>query len=222
MKRPTQLDVARAAGVSRATVSFVINDSVDNHIPISEETRQRVFKAVEELGYIPDARAQSLRSGDSKTIGFIIPDLNNPHYWENTDGIVQAARAAGYTLLLSSMELSLKYQVDIFKDLAGRRIDGLILTGTFIDRSDEASQTLAHLLKQKRGLALVEVSDRPNNDIDIDCVISDYRTATNEAMTHLISLQHKRIGMVLGAEPAELAFDRYEPYKACLQAAGLP
>jgi LacI family transcriptional regulator len=222
MKRPTQEDVARAAGVSRATVSFVINNSVDNRVPISEETRQRVLKAVEELGYIPDTRAQALRSGDSKTIGYIIPDMHNPHYWENTDGIEQEAHAAGYTLLFSSMELNLKYGVDIFKDLAGRRIDGLILTGSFIDQSDEASLTLAQLLKQKRRVAFVEISDHLNNDHDIDCVLSDYRGVTLEAMAHLFSLQHKRIGMVLGAEPPELAFDRFESYKSSLQGAGLP
>jgi hypothetical protein len=92
MKRPTQVDVARIAGVSRATVSFVINDATDGRVPISEETRQRVLKAVEELGYIPDTRAQALRSGDTKTIGLIIPDMHNPHFWETVNGIGQGAR----------------------------------------------------------------------------------------------------------------------------------
>ncbi len=125
---------------------MVINDATEGRVPISEETRQRVLKAVEELGYIPDTRAQALRSGDTKTIGLIIPDMQNPHFWENVDGIEQAARQAGYHLLLSSMELNLKYGVDIFKDLAGRRIDGLILMGHLIDESDEARVTLVQLL----------------------------------------------------------------------------
>lgn len=222
MKRPTQVDVAQVAGVSRATVSFVINDSTDSRVPISEETRQRVLKAVEELGYIPDTRAQALRSGDSKTIGLIIPDMHNPHFWENAEGTEQEARAAGYHLLFSSMELNTKYGVDIFKDLAGRRIDGLILMGTFIDQSDEAKLTLAQLLKLKRRLAIVEISDLSNHDHDIDCVLSDYRAVTVEVMAHLISLQHKRIGMVYGVAAPELAFDRFEPYQSSLQAACLP
>lgn len=222
MKRPTQVDVARIAGVSRATVSFVINDTPDSRVPISEDTRQRVLRAVEELGYIPDTRAQALRSGDTKTIGLIIPDMHNPHFWENADGIEQEARASGYHLLFSSMELNTKHGVDIFKDLAGSRIDGLILMGNFVEKADEARLTLAYLLRAKRRLAIVEISDRPNNDHDIDCVLADYRAATVEVMAHLISLHHQRIGMVYGAAAPDLAFDRFEPYQSSLQDAGIP
>jgi LacI family transcriptional regulator len=220
MKRPTQVDVARIAGVSRATVSFVINGTTEGRVPISEETRVRVLKAVEELGYIPDTRAQALRSGDTKTIGLIIPDMHNPHFWENADGIEQEARKAGYHLLLSSMELNAKYGVDIFQDLAGRRIDGLILMGSFIDQSDEAKTTLAQLLR--RGLSIVEISDRPNHDHEIDCVFSDYRQVTGAAVEHLLALQHKRIGIVYGAAEPELAMDRFEPYQVSLEAAQIP
>jgi LacI family transcriptional regulator len=219
MKRPTQVDVARIAGVSRATVSFVINDATDGRVPISEETRQRVIKAVEELGYIPDTRAQALRSGDTKTIGLIIPDMHNPHFWETVNGIEQGARKAGYHLLLSSMELNLKYGVDIFKDLAGRRIDGLILMGHLIEESEEAKITLAQLLKRR--LSIVEINDHPNLDHEIDCVYSDYRAVAGEAMDHLLSLNHRRIGIVYGAKSPELAIDRFEPYQDRLQAAGL-
>jgi len=112
LKRPTQLDVARKVGVSRATVSYVLNNRTDGKVPISKKTQQRVLQAIEELGYEPDTRAQSLRSGDTKTIGLIIPDMHNPHFWENADGIEQEARAAGYQLLLSSMDLSAEYGED--------------------------------------------------------------------------------------------------------------
>jgi LacI family transcriptional regulator len=220
MKRPTQVDVARVAGVSRATVSFVINDTTESRVPISEDTRQRVLKAVEELGYIPDTRAQALRSGDTKTIGLIIPDMHNPHFWENADGVEQGARVAGYHLLFSSMELNTKYGVDIFKDLAGRRIDGLILMGGLLDKSDEARTTLAQLLKRR--LAIVEISDRASEDHELDCVISDYRAVTGEAMAHLFSLGHQRIGLVYGVAAPEMAFDRFEPFKTSLEEAEIP
>ena len=75
MKRPTQTDVAHVAGVSRATVSYVLNGQAKGRVPISEETRKRVLAAVEELGYEPDARAQALRSGSTQTIGLILPDI---------------------------------------------------------------------------------------------------------------------------------------------------
>lgn len=216
MKRPTQVDVARLAGVSRATVSYVVNGLPDGRVPISEETRQRVLEAVEELGYVPDARAQALRSGDTKTIGLIIPDIRNPHFWEYAEGVEQAAYASGYHLLLSSTALNPEYGEDIFKDLSRRRIDGLILASSFIGQSEEAQKTLRLLLKRR--LPVVEISDF----YDIDCVVSDYRAATIEVMAHLLSLMHRRIGMIYGVAAAELAEDRLQPYQDALLAAGLP
>ena len=106
MNRPTQVDVARRAGVSRATVSYVLNGLTEGRVPISDETRQRVLDAIEELGYEPDARAQALRSGSTNTIALIIPDLRNPHFCEYATGIEEAARASGYHLLLSSTTLN--------------------------------------------------------------------------------------------------------------------
>src|SRR5688572_29033114 len=99
MKRPTQADVARIAGVSRATVSYVLNDQNEQKIPISAETRQRVRDAIAHLGYEPDARAQSLRSGTTKTIGLLLPDLQNPHFLQVLYGVSTAADEAGYSLL---------------------------------------------------------------------------------------------------------------------------
>ncbi|MCB0168565.1 MAG: LacI family DNA-binding transcriptional regulator [Anaerolineae bacterium] len=219
MKRPTQVDVARLAGVSRATVSYVINGQTDGRVPISEDTRQRVLEAVEQLGYVPDARAQSLRSGDTNTIGLIIPDIRNPHFWEHAEGVEQEARASGYHMLLSDIALNSEYAEEIFKGLSRRRIDGLIFMGSFIDQSEEAKKILTIL--SKRGLPLVEISDH-NIDYEVDFVISDYRAATNEVMAYLLALQHRRIGLIYGVATPVLAEDRLHPYQEGLLAAGLP
>lgn len=219
MKPPTQVDVARLAGVSRATVSYVVNGLTDGRVPISEDTRQRVLDAVAELGYVPDARAQSLRSGDTNTIGLIIPDIRNPHFWEHAEGVEQEARAAGYHLLLSDIALNSEYAEDIFKDLSRRRIDGLIIMGGFIDQSEEARDILTLLLKRR--LPIVELIDH-NVDYEVDFVVSDYRAATQEVMSYLLSLQHRRIGMIYGVATPVLAEDRLQPYQDSLQAADLP
>jgi len=219
MKRPTQVDVARLAGVSRATVSYVVNGLTDGQVPISEDTRQRVLEAVDELGYVPDARAQSLRSGDTNTIGLIIPDIRNPHFWEHAEGVEQEARTSGYHLLLSDIALNSKYADEIFKDLSRRRIDGLILMGSFIAQSEEAKNTL--ILLRKRRVPIVEISDR-NVDYDVDYVMSDYRAATKEVMSYLLSLQHRRIGLIYGVASPVLAEDRMQPYQEGLREAGLP
>jgi DNA-binding LacI/PurR family transcriptional regulator len=220
VRLPTQVDVAERAGVSRATVSYVINGQTNGKVSISAETVDRVMQAVKELGYEPDAGAQALRTGSSKTIGLIIPDLHNPHFWENADGVEQAARVAGYRLLLSSTDLNAQYGEEIFKDLSGRRIDALILIGVTVDQSAEARATLTRSIS--RNLPIVEVNDRVQTDSRVDCVISDYRSATSEAMAHLFSLGHRRIGLVYGVATADLAVDRLEPYREALMSQGIP
>lgn len=216
MKRPTLGDVAQQAGVSRATVSYVVNGIPDGRVPISAKTRQRVKEAIAELGYEPDARAQALRSGNTNTIGFIIPDLRNPHFAEYATGIEQEARAAGYHVLLSSTTLNDEYAVDIFRDLARRRIDGLILASSFVLASDEARAIFSQL--QKQGLPMVEMNDL----YGVDSVASDYGAATHEVMAYLLSLGHRRIGLIYGVGGHETAEDRRQSYLAALGAAGLP
>ena len=228
MKRPTQVDVARLAGVSRATVSYVVNGLTDNKVPISEETRRRVLEVIKDLDYEPDARAQALRSGSTQTVGLILPDIHNPHFWQTADGVEQELRASGYNLLLSSADLDPEYEEDVFKVLSRRRIDGLILMGASLFQSEGAQKTLAQLLKRR--FPIVTIGDHQT----IDCVASNYQAATQEAMAYLLSLQHRRIGLIYGVRPlrdspgiADLpanfagGIDRLLPYQDCLQAAGL-
>lgn len=221
MKRPTQVDVAQLAGVSRATVSYVVNNQTGGRVPISEETRQRVLEAIAELDYVPDARAQALRSGSTKTIGLIIPDIHNPHFWEIADGVEQEAYAAGYHILLSSIPPENKYAEDIFNNLSQRRIDGLIMVPSFIYHSKEAQKTLAQLLKRRVPIVGI-MANHGEASYDIDRVISDYRDTTIEVMTHLLSLQHRRIGLIYGIAVPELGNDRLLAYRESLQRAGLP
>jgi LacI family transcriptional regulator len=207
--------VATKAKVSIGTVSNVLS----GNRPVSDEVRNRVLKAIDDLDYHPNMVAHSLITGQTKTIGLIIPDIQNPHFWQIVEGIEDGAQRAGYHILFSSMHLNVKYGVSIFKDLAGRRIDGLILMGGLLDKSDEAKTTLAQLLK--RNLPIVEINDQPSQTHEIDCVYSNYREVTREAMCHLFSLQHTRIGFINGAEPPELASDRLEAYQAILESASI-
>ena len=215
MNRPTQVDVARLAGVSRATVSYVLNGHTEGRVPISDQTQQRVLNAIEELGYEPDARAQALRSGSTSTVALIIPDLRNPHFCEYATGVEDAAREADYHLLLSSTTLDDEYEVEIFKDLARRRFDGLIITGSSILKSSEAQTILARI--RKRGLPLVEM----NEFYGVDSASSDYREATKEVVSYLLSLGHRNIGFVYGVADHELALDRLEPFQESLNNAGV-
>lgn len=220
MKRPSQFDVARKAGVSRATVSFVLNGVTNGNVGISEETRKRVWDAIRELDYIPDARARAFRSGDTKTIGLIIPDMRNPHFWETVEGVEQEARNAGYHILLSNIALKYENANAIFTDLLHQRIDGLIVMGSFTVIPGDADTYLNRFFKQH--LPIVELCDHYNVSYPADRVSIDYETATREAMAHLLGLNHQRIGMLYGVATPELAMDRLQPYKESLLAAGLP
>ena len=210
----TMTDVARYAGVSQTTVSFVLNSQDTPNIP--DETRQRVLDAIEELGYEPDARAQALRSGSTRTIALIIPDLRNPHFCEYATGIEEAARAAGYHLLLSSTTMNDEYAAEIFRDLARRRFDGLIIASSFILESQEAQATLEQV--RKRGLPIVEMDE----NYGVDSVFADYHEATKEVMSYLLSLGHRRIGLIYGVGAHELGEDRLQPYQEGLKGAGIP
>jgi LacI family transcriptional regulator len=122
-------------------------------------------------------------------------------------------------MLLSSTTLNDEYAVEVFKDLARRRFDGLILASSFILESREAQATLDQV--RKSGLPIVELSD----NYGVDAVAADYRNATMEAMDYLLSLGHRRIGLIYGIGGVgghELADDRLQPYRASLEAAGIP
>jgi LacI family transcriptional regulator len=216
LKRPTQNDVARLAGVSRATVSYVLNQREDVALPISEETRQRVIQAVAELGYHPDARATALRSGDTKTIGLLLPDLYNPHYWQILNGVEQEARESGYRLLLEHSMRSVHAESAALRDLAQRRVDGMILV--LLSSDVGGSDALQALNQARRPIVNIGMSAFGLNSLNL----SEYVVATRELMAHLLALGHRRIGFVYGVAVYDAGFDRLNTYKQCLSEAGLP
>src|SRR4051812_27846791 len=98
-KRPTQADVARLAGVTQATVSFVLSDS--SAISVPAETRQRILDAVETLGYRPNALARGLASGSSSLVAVTVPGVSD-FYSEVVHGIEDVARRSGYSVIIST------------------------------------------------------------------------------------------------------------------------
>lgn len=123
MNKPTIKDVAREAGVSTATVSFVLNNN--RFQSISEETRKRVFSAVEKLGYTPSAIAKSMKSGASRAIAVVSYfSITEGHFNEILMGIYGACEKSGYTVTISSIGDNPYEYAKLFKD---KRIDGVII-----------------------------------------------------------------------------------------------
>lgn len=211
MKRPTQTDVAKLAGVSRATVSYVVNGNTG--VAISDETRNRVLDAVARLNYAPDVRAQALRSGGSHTVGLLIPDLHNPHYWSIVQGVEDTVREQGYDLLLTSTSLEPEREARTLAALSGRRMDALILTLSFLEQSKAA---LTHLAAN--GYPVVTLG---NTAFNVDAVVATYRNATAQVMQHLLGQGHARIGFIFGVGSKELATNRMAVYQESLAGAGI-
>ncbi len=212
--RVTQSDVARQAGVSRATVSNVITDRNGGNIQITEETRRRVLAAVEDLGYQPHAAARSLRSGRSDTVALLIPDGSNPHWWAIVRGVEAVAREHGCQLVLSITGQEAERERRSLRALAEQRIDGLILILTYPGRLADELDAL-----RLQGSPIVTFGhELPGKDL----VTQDYGPGTREMMDHLIRLGHTRIGFIHGVARAGLGADRLFAYRRALRAAGLP
>lgn len=213
MKRPTQKDVALRAGVSRSTVSYVLNDQTDLKVPISAETRQRVLDAIAELGYEPDARAQSLRSGSTNIIGVIIPVIQNPFFWQILSGISESLQDAGYSLHLTHHPLNVHQEANTIHQLRRQPVDGFILLAA-------AKYLLPRLTDYLRnsGRPVVEITSAK---AEFDHVVHSYADGTRELLAYLLELGHQRIGFIYGITIDVQGFDRLLVYREVLENAGL-
>ncbi|MBN1220221.1 MAG: LacI family DNA-binding transcriptional regulator [Anaerolineae bacterium] len=215
-RRVTSRDVAERAGVSRTTVSFVINKVEGVHI--TEETRQRVLVAAQALGYVPDATAQALASRRTRIIGLVFSRsyhhlTSDAFLLQIVDGLLDVVRQHGIRLLLDSVEN--RDREDAYLNLArAKRIDGIILS---LPRSDD--KDLRALAEE--GFPVVLIGRLP--DVKICSVDVDNRVAARTAVEHLLSLGHTRIGCITNAPPSFTApAERLRGYREALEQADIP
>ena len=214
-KRVTSQDVASLAGVSRTTVSFVLNDV--KGFNISPETRQKVISAAESLNYVPDATAQALASRRAKAIGLVM--TRSPHHIA-TDaflpqiigGLMEVIKDNKLRLLIEYMEV--EHQDRAYLELArAKHIDGMIL---LTPRLDDA------------GLKKLEQVDIPTvlmghlEGADFYSIDVDNQLAAQQGVQHLLELGHTQIACISNAPPTYAASpDRVAGYKHALLAAGI-
>ena len=214
-KRATSQDVANLAGVSRTTVSFVLNDV--KGFNISPETRQKVLQAAESLNYIPDATAQALASRRAKAIGLVM--TRSPHHIA-TDaflpqiigGLMEVIKDNKLRLLIEYVEV--EHQDRVYLELArAKHIDGMIL---LTPRLDDA------------GLKKLEQVDIPTvlmghlEGTNLHSVDVDNKLAAQQGVQYLLELGHTEIACIANAPPSYAASpDRVAGYKNALLAAGI-
>jgi LacI family transcriptional regulator len=203
-------EVASRAGVSSTTVSHVIN----NTRFVSEEVRQRVQAAMDEIGYRPNELARSLRRGETKTLGLILPDSANPFFAEIGRSIEKAAFAQGYNVILCNTDGDFDRERTYVDVLLKKQVDGLVFVAT-----GERSDSLSQILKLKVPIVVV---DRDLPDVQLDTVLSDNYQGGYLATQYLINLGHRRIACISGPSHLTPSALRVTGYKQALLNANIP
>jgi LacI family transcriptional regulator len=203
-------EIARRADVSVATVSRVLNNTVN----VRPAVRDRVLAIVHESGYEPDPIARSLRTQATYTVGFIIRDLVDTVFSTMAQGVDDVLREQGYTLLLSTSSHDPVRDAHQLATLRSRRVDGFILA-----ISEETSPALiAEIRKTTRPIILL---DREMEGTTTDAVLTDYLPGTRDAIAYLKSLGHKRIGYIGGALTIRPGRERLRAFTLAIRENGL-
>jgi LacI family transcriptional regulator len=205
-------DVAQRAGVGLNTVSLTLKDS-DRVRP---ETKARVQAAVNELGYVPNISARNLRRGTVRTIGIMIPDIHNFHYWDILAGVEDEARQSEYGIVLSNTNLNPQLEQDCLRGLLERRYDGLILMATHTHSKGTPAE-VKKLIEQ--GSAIVTIGSKWQ---EVDKIEPYPLDAGPLLLEHLYRLGHRHIGFVMGVAHQSLASDRLEAYRRFTMQHDLP
>ena len=201
MKDTTIEDVADHAGVSKSTVSAVIND----RDVVKDSTRQRVLEAIEALNYRPRGSARRrFQSPVGESFGFVIKEADNPYYSEVQAGIQSVATENGYLTFVCSSEGRFEDEKEIVKQFSNKDLDGLIITPILNEETD-----LSHIFELKRNnipfVLLEGVQGIQANLVDIDNV-----QASGRAVRHLIELGHEHIVHFGGPKYSKHSSERIE------------
>ena len=204
MKYITLKMVAEKAGVSVNTASRAINNKPD----INEETKKRILKVAQELGYVRNDTAVALRTKRTGTIGVIIADNRNPFYAEVLNGMEEAAREKNYHIILANTQRDYKKEEEAINLLLAKRVDGLLITPVQ-DKDDDIKNLI------EANIPFVVVG-RDFENIEIDAIYNDEVKGGFLATEYLIKKGHKRIVLIDGFLYKSPAKGRLEGYKRAL------
>ena len=202
-------DVAARAGVSVATVSYVINGTK----PVAPETAARVRRAMEELDYHPNAVAQSLRTRTTHVIGVVVSDIANPFFATLVRGAEDCARQHGYSVLICNTSERLENELVSLELLSRKRVDGMILAPT-----GKSDKLLLELID--RGMRIVTI-DRKAEGLAAPAVVSENEEGAYLATRFLLEQGHRRIAVVLGLPHLSTTIERLSGYKRALNEFGV-
>jgi LacI family transcriptional regulator len=206
---PTIETVAAAAGVSKTTVSHVLS----GRRPVARDTRARVERVIEELGFRPSAVARSLSIARSHTVGLLVPDVTNPFYPALARGLQEAVREAGYLALLADAGGSADRERAFVEEAVSRRVDGLVLATVQLAPADLEPAHAA-------GLDVVAIGPQLAG-AGADVVSADDVRIAADAVAHLVARGHRRIATVAGPADAEPGRGRLQGFRDAVRRHGL-
>jgi LacI family transcriptional regulator len=202
-------DIARLAGVSKATVSRVLNHKPD----VDPATRERILRIMDEQGFVPSITAAGLAGGRPRMIGALVPSLTWPFIAETVQGVAEVIEQSAYELIL--------YSIPHGKDRSAaldRILDARLTAGLVAMTPGQSAQRLAQLHEQ--GFPVVMLDDQ-NPPTSAPWVGADNRSGAYTATRHLISLGHRRIAHIRGPLSYQCSEDRHQGYCQALIEAGI-
>ncbi|MFC2030938.1 substrate-binding domain-containing protein [Chloroflexota bacterium] len=205
---PTINDVARQAGVSPATVSRVIQGAQN----VRPSTREKVERAIRELGYVPSAVAQSLRSKRTRSFALLVPDITNTFWMTVARGVQDIAHEHDYSVLLGNTDENPAKQSRYLSFLLGQQVDGFLIAPY-----DSDARNLDVL--RRRSMPTV-ILDRRIRGWNVDSVLGDSISGARALVRHLVELGHERIAVISGPTFTSTAEDRVAGYCLAMAEAG--
>jgi LacI family transcriptional regulator len=199
-------DVAQRAGVSVTTVSHVLS----GNRPVRDTTEVRVRQAMKELEYVPNHAAQSLRSGTTRTISLLVPDISNSYFAELAKGAEDAAEAEGFSLVLCNTDLNAEREERYFSVVRGGAFDGLIYVA--------GVRPLRKSLKELARSLPIVLADEEQEGLRATTIISDNLTGGVLVGEHLRELGHQRALYIGGPEGLATTVRRLEGFVQGLEA----
>ncbi len=207
-------DVARAAGVSTATVSYVLNKRVDK--TISLKVRRRVTAAAKKLNYRPHGPAQALASRKTRNIALILhggtANLSNTFYSEVLEGMAREIMQVNYHLMFGVIKPGYRGEEDMPDIIGTRSVDGVVTMGT------QPQRFIKDLYARQMPVAMVDPSYR---GVEVPMILVDNRRGADLAVKHLLSLRHRHFAILSGRRKHQGIIERNECYRQALAAGGI-
>jgi LacI family transcriptional regulator len=201
--------VAERAGVATSTVSHVINGTRN----VDPVLAKRVNAAIDELGYRPNAVAQSMRRGQTHTVGLIVPDIANPFFSDLARALEDASMKAGYSTIICNSDGDEHRESYYLEVLLSKKVDGLVLVG-----DSQTSDSLRHAVEHGPPTIVV---DRDLDDLPVSQVLVDNIGGGLLAGHHLLDLGHRDIGVLAGPGGLGTSVRRLEGFTRALAGAGV-